>query len=389
MLLGIDASNIREGGGVTHLIELLRAVDPSKYGFERVIVWGGLATLSKIEERQWLTKVHEPLLEKLPSRIFWQRFKLKEIAAHAGCDLLFVPGGSDASNFKPMVTMSQNLLPFEWQELRRYGWSVMTPKLLLLRMTQSRTFLNAAGVIFLTKYAQGRVLKVIGDLPGGAIVIPHGIDTRFFMPPRPQRQFDEFNHQQPCRVMYVSIIDVYKHQWHVAKAVANLRAEGIPIMLDLIGPPGSAIERLENTLRELDPDSTFINYRGAVPYQKLHESYISADIGLFASSCETFGQILTEAMGAGLPIACSKLSAMPELLGESGVYFDPEQPNEIADAIRQLVQSAELRAKLAQSAYQKAQLYSWDCCARETFEFLSQIARNNYSSKDISMSNNS
>lgn len=386
MLLGIDASNIREGGGVTHLIELLRAVNPLKYGFDRVIVWGGLATLSKIEERPWLTKVHDPLLERLPSRIFWQRFRLKDLAVQAGCDLLFVPGGSDASNFQPMVTMSQNLLPFEWQELRRYGWSLMTPKLVLLRMTQSRTFLKAAGVIFLTKYAQDRVLSIVGDLPGEAIVVPHGIDTRFFMPPRLQRLFDQFNHQQPCRVMYVSIIDVYKHQWHVARAVAKLRAEGIPIVLDLIGPPGSAIAQLEDTLREIDPDGAFIHYHGAVPYQKLHESYISADIGIFASSCETFGQILTEAMGAGLPIACSKLSAMPELLGESGVYFDPEQPDEIADAIRQLFQSADLRAKLAQSAYQKAQLYSWDRCASETFEFLAQIAKANCLLKDTSTS---
>lgn len=40
MILGIDASNIRAGGGVTHLVELLRAANPSVHGFEKVIVWG-------------------------------------------------------------------------------------------------------------------------------------------------------------------------------------------------------------------------------------------------------------------------------------------------------------------------------------------------------------
>jgi glycosyltransferase involved in cell wall biosynthesis len=376
MILGIDASNIRQGGGVTHLVELLRAINPSKYGFDRVIVWGRSGTLSKIEEREWLAKVNDPLLERgLLYRVFWQRFRLKVLATQAGCNLLFVPGGSDASQFQPMVTMSQNLLPFEWQELRRFGWSLMTFKLVLLRMTQSQTFLKAAGVIFLTEYAKNRVLEIVGDLPGESIAISHGINTRFFMPPRSQLQFEEFDSQQPCRVLYVSIIDVYKHQWHVAQAVAKLRAEGMPIILDLIGPPASGIKRLEDTLKEIDAEGVFINYHGAVPYEKLHELYISADISVFASSCETFGQILTEAMSAGLPLACSNRSAMPELLGDSGVYFDPEQPDEIADAIRQLVHSAELRTKLAQSAYQKAQLYSWDRCARETFEFLEHIAQ--------------
>jgi hypothetical protein len=38
MILGIDASNIREGGGVTHLVELLRSVDPLVHGFSQVVV---------------------------------------------------------------------------------------------------------------------------------------------------------------------------------------------------------------------------------------------------------------------------------------------------------------------------------------------------------------
>jgi glycosyltransferase involved in cell wall biosynthesis len=376
MLLGINASNIRHGGGVTHLVELLHAANPSKYGFDKVIIWGSSTTLNKIPEREWLLKVDDPLLnQSLLYRVYWQRFRLNRLVVQAGCDLLFVPGGSDASSFQPIVTMSQNLLPFEWQELRRYGWSLMTLKLLILRITQSRTFLKASGVIFLTEYAKSKVLEVIGDIHGENRVISHGINTRFFTLPRPQLQPNEFNVQYPCRIIYVSIIDVYKHQWHVAKAVAALRAEGMPIILDLIGSPGSATKRLAKTIKEIDPNRIFIHYHGAIPYEKLHEFYTSANIGVFASSCETFGQILTEAMSAGLPLTCSNLSAMPELLGDSGVYFDPEQPTEIANAIRQLFYSAELRAELAISAYQKAKLYSWDRCANETFEFLEIVAK--------------
>ena len=64
MRIGIDASNLRAGGGVTHLVELLRAADPPAHGFEQAIVWGGAATLSKIEDRDWLCKVHDPLLDR-------------------------------------------------------------------------------------------------------------------------------------------------------------------------------------------------------------------------------------------------------------------------------------------------------------------------------------
>jgi glycosyltransferase involved in cell wall biosynthesis len=84
--------------------------------------------------------------------------------------------------------------------------------------------------------------------------------------------------------------------------------------------------------------------------------------------------ILLESMAAGLPIACSNMGPMPEMLGEAGVYFNPEQPDRIALAIRQLIDSRQLRADLAELAFQQAQLYSWQRCAAETFNFLAQVA---------------
>ncbi len=115
MILGVDASNIRGGGGVTHLVELFRAADPVAFGFSQVIVWSGQETLSRVEDRPWLVKSHQSLLDKsLPYRMFWQRFRLSDLARTADCDLLFVPGGSYAGDFGPIVTMSRNMLPFEW-----------------------------------------------------------------------------------------------------------------------------------------------------------------------------------------------------------------------------------------------------------------------------------
>lgn len=373
-ILGIDASNIRAGGGVTHLVELLRAARPESYGFGRVIVWGGSETLSQLEDRNWLSKASDPLLNRaLPYRSFWQRFKLKRLAEAAGCSVLFVPGGSDTSGFKPMVTMCQNLLPFEWRELRRYGLSWMSLKLGLLRFTQSRTFRKADAVIFLTQFSRDAVLRVLGVLSGKIAVIPHGVDPRFFCAPRLQRKPDEFSAVNPCRILYVSAVDVYKHQWHVIEAVAKLRASGLHVALDLVGPPASGFARLQAALSRFDPSGKFISYQDAVPYVELHDRYASADIGVFASTCETFGQILTEAMASGLPMACSNRSAMPGILGEAGVYFDPENPNSIAASIRRLIDSPELRTKMSQAAYERARQFSWSRCADETFALISHL----------------
>lgn len=377
MRVGIDASNLRSGGGITHLVELLRAATPEACGFEQVVVWGGQSALSRIEDRDWLRKAHDPLLERaLPYRLFWQCFRLKNLAVQAGCDVLFVPGGSDASGFTPMVTMSRNLLPFEWREMRRYGFSWNLIRNVLLHYAQTRTFRRADGLIFLTQYARGVVMRVVGRSGGEVSMIRHGIDGRFSCVPRSQRGSGEYSFENPLRLLYVSIVDVYKHQWHVAEAVAKLRSSGIPVVLDLVGPSfAPAMARLRKTLDRVDPKGEFIRYRGAVPHDELHWLYSSADIGVFASSCENMPNILLEGMASGLPIACSSRGPMPEVLGDAGVYFDPEQPGEISEAIRSLIESPDLRAAKAQSAHARAKGFDWRRCAVETFSFIAHASK--------------
>ena len=213
------------------------------------------------------------------------------------------------------------------------------------------------------------------ELRGKVAIISHGIDNRFMCAPRSQRILEDYSDVNPFRLLYVSIVDVYKHQWNVAEAVAHLRAEGFPVTLDLIGPAyGPAMERLQKVLRHVDPSQIFIRYLGAVPYQELHYVYSATDACVFASSCENMPNTLLEGMASGLPIACSNRGPMPEVLGDAGAYFDPEDVGSITLALRQLIVSPKLRAEKAQAAFERMGGYSWRRCADETFGFLAEVA---------------
>jgi len=376
MILGIDAFNIRGSGCLTHLYEVLSVIDPSAHGFEKVVIWGNSATLEKLHDRPWLHKIHVSLLDRpLPYRLFWHRFISKTSAQQAGCSLLFVPGGSDANGFYPIVTMSQNMLPFEWREIGRYRSPLAILRLLLIRWTQMISFRNANGVIFLTKYASKSIIQCTGKLRGESVIIPHGINRRFYLKPRPQSMRSQNGLGYPWRILYVSAIYTYKHQWNVVEAVAALRSEGFSIKLELIGPSGDGINLLNDALNRFDPQGDFISYYGAVAYEILADYYSRADIGVFASSCENMPNIVVEKMAAGLPIACSGMGPMPEILGESCVYFNPCNPGDIAAAIRKLILSPSLRRECADSGFERAKLLSWERCANETFEFLGRIAK--------------
>ena len=376
MLIGIDASNIRRGGGITHLRELLVSAKPELSGIKKVFIWSCRSTLDQIEDRPWLEKIHLPILEKnFVIRGFWQRLALSNLARSRDCDLLYVPGGSFAGDFKPVVSFSQNLLPFEWRELSRFGFSGMMVKMLLLRIVQSQTFRNSTGVVYLTKYSKIAVEKVINVTPGRISIIAHGVDHRFNNKPRVQKELNTYSLENPLRIIYVSIIDVYKHQWNVVEAIAKLRKEGLPVCLELVGQSTlKGMTKLQKVIMRHDPEGEFVQYDGAVPFQELHHKYSTADIAIFASSCENMPNILLESMASGLPIACSDRGPMPEILMDAGVYFDPEKPSSIAKAVSTLLNSAVLRQQKSELAYSLSQTYSWEKCAVETFNFLRTTA---------------
>lgn len=361
---------------MTHLAELLRAAQPQAHGVERVVVWGRRRTLEGLPDQPWLDRIHQPMLDgSVFHRLYWQNVKLPPLAKNA-CDILFVPGGAYSGNFKPFITMSRNLLPFEPAEMRRYAPSWIFIRLALLRLSQSRTFRRADGMIFLTTYSRGAVMKTARQINGASAIIPHGVEERFRLPPRAQKPITAYSEDEPFKLLYVSIVDLYKHQWVVAEVVARLRQRGLPIQLDLVGSAyGPALRRLQSVTARVDAHGNHIRYQGQVPFSELHSCYHQADAFVFASSCENMPNILLEAMAAGLPIACSNRGPMPEILGEGGVYFDPEDACNIATALYELVTDPQRRAECAAAAYERARQYSWERCADETFSFLAEVYR--------------
>lgn len=376
MKLGIDASNLLYGGGVTHLEELLGAADPERHGFSDVIVWGRAATLDRFPERPWLRLMREPELERnLIQRTIWRTRRLDKLVRENECDLLFVPGGSYLGAFRPFVTMCRNLVPFDDEAVRTYGVSWMGLKMRILRVVQGGTFRSASGVIFLTSSARDWVTRVTGKLAGRTDVIPHGISSRFWRNPAPQLPITEYSATRPLRLLYVSHLQPYKHYAQLISAVRALREEGCPVALDLVGRGSPAAEQeLKGLVAAAGGRAAGIDYHGGVRYAELPAYYHNADAFVFASSCENLPNTLLEAMAAGLPIACSNRSVMPEILGDAGVYFDPESPQSVSNAIKTLLNDPALRARLADAARQRVNDWSWSRCADDTFAFLKSVA---------------
>jgi glycosyltransferase involved in cell wall biosynthesis len=154
-----------------------------------------------------------------------------------------------------------------------------------------------------------------------------------------------------------------------------LKLEGFPVTLELIGAPMRGISRLKKSCQKFDPTSSYIKFHGELPHIQISAALDRSDIFIFASSCENLPIILLEAMASGIPIACSKMGPMPDILGDAGVYFNPLNVESISHAIRTLCTSQELRESLSIKAINRSSQYTWDACSKNTFQFLYEVTR--------------
>ena len=310
----------------------------------------------------------------LAARVVWQRTRLDRVAAQS-CDVLFAPGGMYLGYFRPFITMSRNMIPFDPETAAHYRGSMIGLRLRLLSTVQARTLARADGVIFLTNTARRIIEQTIGATGMRGSVIPHGISAVFRSSPREQRSIDHYSFARPFEWLYVSNIEWYKHQWTVVEAVAALRRRGLPVSLRLVGPAyGPALRKLEAIRVRHDPRGEFIHYDGVAAHAALPALYRAAHGFIFASSCENLPNTLLEAMAAGLPIACSSASVMPEVMGDAGAYFNVNSPHTIEATLLQLLRDPVARATYAQRAYQRARAFDWAETARATFAFAAERA---------------
>lgn len=99
---------------------------------------------------------------------------------------------------------------------------------------------------------------------------------------------------------------------------------------------------------------------------RLAALYKGATAFVYPSKYEGFGIPPLEAMSTDCPVICSKTSSIPEVVGDAGEYFDPDESQSIRSAIERVLQSPSRRAELVSLGRDRCKHFSWERCAQET-----------------------
>ena len=192
-------------------------------------------------------------------------------------------------------------------------------------------------------------------------ILPRGLDTELFTPERRDSEFwtQHGSKNGAVQLLYVGRISREKDLDVLAAAFRQLREEGLPVNLLMVGH-GPYSKALSETL----PEAIFTGY---LKGEELAKAYASADIFVFPSTTDTFGNVIIEAQACGLPVIVSDVGGPNELVshGLDGLITRAHDVEEFVSAIRSLVNNPTLRAEMGKNARQRVVDRSWPSAFRK------------------------
>jgi hypothetical protein len=152
------------------------------------------------------------------------------------------------------------------------------------------------------------------------------------------------------------------------------RDKGMPVNIKLVctGAPGERRDFLLNAIKKMGLEGQII-LPGYVSNQDLATLMFNSSGLIFPSLYEGFGLPPIEAMSLGVPVACSDSGSLPEVVGNAAIIFNPKKPEEIANAMSELILETPKRERFLALGKQRAsQFEDTSSMAREYWTLFEQ-----------------
>lgn len=381
--LAIDAHNIRSGGGLLYLKNILEHGNPKKFGFNKVVIWSTKETLNILPNKKWLIKKkNDKILTQnkkklvdfnLIFRTYWHIFKFKKQAIKNNCSVAFFPGGINFSGFKRSAVINLNYLPFDKNELKKFNFSIIYLRLKLLKIILIYSIKKSKGVIFLTNFFKNKLSNYLNKKKTS--IISFGVEKRFFFKLNKNKK-KIFNSNNPFVIAYISSIFPYKNHIKLIETINNLQInKNLPIKLLVIGTGYKhTIKILNNYLIKNNVKKNMIILNGFMNDRNLINILKNnIDLKIFPSSCEAFPNILLECGASGLPILCHDGEPYKEIFKKNILYFNFKKKNDLEKKIIKLFNNNKLRKFYSMKIRKYVNKFSWQDCSNKTFLFLKNL----------------
>jgi glycosyltransferase involved in cell wall biosynthesis len=212
------------------------------------------------------------------------------------------------------------------------------------------------------------VKRVVARDEEQAFLLQHGLLSAAAANPAASSSSD-----QNRLILYLGNIEPRKNIAGLIDAFNILRAKTpAGLKLVLAGADGWKNKKIYAAWKN-SPYQDDIKFLGYISQREKEILYNLATVFAYPSFYEGFGFPPLEAMTYGVPVVCSNVSSLPEVVGEAGLLVDPDQPREIAQALELALTDEELRRRLIAKGYERIKHFSWPQAAAQYLQVFNEV----------------
>ena len=246
-----------------------------------------------------------------------------------------------------------------------------------LRITVRRTLERAVRVLTPSEFSRRAILKHYRIAEDKVIVVPNAVESQFRPIEREVARMAirrKFGFSRPF-VLTVGDLQPRKNHLGLLHAFEDVLKAEPHLQQDLmfVGKETWYSRELHRAVEHSSVRDR-VHFTGFVEDADLVHFYGACDLFVFPSFYEGFGLPILEAMACGRAVACSNLTAMPEVANAAGILFDPASKSEIARAMLDVLLDAELRTRLERLGLHRAAGFSWEKSAAQTLQVYQDVA---------------
>jgi len=304
------------------------------------------------------------------ARVAWEQTALARQVAEEKVGVLLCSGGLVPGNLGiPAVQVIHDLQVYHYPE--NFSWV----KRRYLRGTLPRSARAASRIIASSQYTHDDIIKLLHQPEGKIRVVPLAGGTEY--QPASAEDVARVKRKHGIAGHYLlSVGTTHRHKnlpglVHTFDRLETTGERECELLL--VGKPGAGQKELQKAISRARK-AKYIKLLGRAPAEDLAALYSGASALVLPSLFEGFGMTVLEAMQCGCPVACSSLTALPEVVGEAALLFDPRDKAGFGRAVERIVVDEALRRQLREKGFARASGFSWERTARQTIDALFEAA---------------
>jgi glycosyltransferase involved in cell wall biosynthesis len=263
----------------------------------------------------------------------------------------------------PQIITVHDLIPLKYPELNpkwQYYYRYILP--IILKKSQK--------IISISQHTKKDLIANYELQPEKIKVVYLGCDRKLFSPKPNPKILQKYNLDK--YLLYVGDMRFYKNLGRCLEAFERLPLKDYQFIItgkkdDFFYPQ---IKRQTEQLSAKER-IIFLDY---VPTADLPSLYSMAQSLVFASVYEGFGLPVLEAMACGCPVIASNATSIPEVGGDSILYVDPYDVENITQAMYRILTDANLRKNLSNQGLERAKLFNWSQTAQNVRQIFYQLS---------------